>query len=76
MQRIISSDKSMQLMQYNSDGTGRRLFALTDHGDYVDMRAATTRGSYSEMQMDADVARAAYEWLGRWLAAQGAIVRR
>ena len=75
MQRIISSDKSMQLMQYNSDGTGRRLFALTDYGDYVDMRAAT-RDSYSEMQMDADVARAAYEWLGRWLAAQGAIVRR
>ena len=76
MQRIISSDKSMQLMQYNSDGTGRRLFALTDYGDYVDMRAATTRGSYSEMQMDVDIARAAYEWLGRWLAEQGDIVRR
>ncbi len=60
-------------MQINQDGTGQRLFALDDCGDFVDVRVARNPNSYSTMVMDVDVALAAYKWLGTWLAAQGAL---
>ncbi len=66
-------------MQFNGDGTGQRLFALdacSDRGEnFVDLRIAQSRNSTQTMVMDVELALAAYEWLGRWLAAQGAIIR-
>lgn len=66
-------------MQYYGDGTGQRLFALDacndENGNFVDLRVAKSRNSTQTMVMDVELALAAYEWLGRWLAAQGAIIR-
>ena len=77
--RLINTDKCLYLMEHRSDGTGQRLFALDDCGDTlgeprVDVRIATSRNAYNTLLMEVPLALAAYEWLGRWLATQGAIV--
>ena len=79
MQRLINTDKALYLMEHHSDGTGQQLFALDDCSatlgePFLDVRIATSRNAYNTLLMDVPLALAAYEWLGRWLAAQGAIV--
>lgn len=73
-QRIINTDKALYLMDHRSDGTGRMLFGLTaceDGNPFVYMKVADSPLSSQTMTMTPDVALLAYQWLGRWLQAQG-----
>jgi hypothetical protein len=62
-------------MNYQGDD-GQQLLGIRDCGDFVDVRTATSPNSYVSSTLTPDVALAAYEWLGRWLAAQGMLVRQ
>jgi hypothetical protein len=71
MQRIHSSDRGLSVMDYRSDGTGQQILGMESHGDFVHVRTATGQHSYVSSTLSPDIALAAYQWLGRWLQAQG-----
>ena len=73
-QRIVNTDKALYLMEHYDDGTGRMLFGLTaceDSNAFVDVKIADSPLSSRTMTMTPDVALLVYQWLGRWLQAQG-----
>lgn len=75
MQRIHDSTRRLSVMDYQDEG-GRQLLGMADHGDFVSVRVYLGQNTYASSTLKPDVALAAYEWLGRWLVAQGALVRR
>ncbi len=75
MQRIHDSTRGLSVMDYQDEG-GRQLLGMEDRGDFVSVRVYLGQNTYASSTLSPDVALAAYEWLGRWLAAQGALVRQ
>ncbi len=76
MQRIYSTPRGLSVIDPQENGGRRQVLSMENCGDFVHVSTATGPHSNMTFTLTPDVALAAYEWLGRWLAAQGALVRQ
>ena len=72
MQRIISTDSGLSVVTVRDDGERRIEISLDDCGDFVELRLGVSRYVTNTMAVTPELAQAIYDWLGRWLKAQGA----
>lgn len=71
-QHVTNSSRQLAVIeQHEGQDSARRVFALMDYSEYVRVRVAASRDSWSETNMPPDIALLAYQWLGNWLRAQG-----
>ncbi len=69
-QRIISTDKGLSVITVRGDGERRIELSLDDCGDFIELRIGRNRNVTDTMAVTPDLARAVYDWLGKWLDAQ------
>ena len=69
-QRIISTDKGLSVITVRGDSERRIELSLDDCGDFIELRIGRNRNVTDTMAVTPDLARAVYDWLGKWLDAQ------